>query len=355
MLENVLSAGEVVEFRREFDELLSNAPVQKGAGTDASGLPVRNPKAYKFAPPLSDPTGGSTFGIYNFKGGETKPRHHIKMRVPPTPVGAPAQVIENLNYPLAYLDSALYLYGNPKMLKVVEAINGPDFMPFGETFFYKAPFMGTSTSWHQDPSSAWDDEWASWRGEQLGTCGFNAHVSLGHCTPENALWVVPGSHIGGRKDQKSLSAQVGGTDRLPGAVPVVCGPGDVYVQNRLILHGAFPNTSAEPRISMNFGFHRKASVLGKHTKGGYSRSAGKGKTRVDYDEAWIHDRCRNIQMAIDARRQKYPDEEPYVYAPYKDRTDDGVWTGHHASPNASWNGLTRADFTRAALADAPSI
>ena len=85
------------------------------------------------------------------------------------------------------------------MLNVVESINGPDFCPLGKAFFYKATYMGTSTSWHRDPSSSQDPEWVTWKGTELGTCGFNAHISLGFCSLESALWVVPGSHIGSRK------------------------------------------------------------------------------------------------------------------------------------------------------------
>jgi hypothetical protein len=41
-----------------------------------------------------------------------------------------------------------------------------------------------------------------------------------------------------------------------------------------------------------------------------------------YDEAWIRERSLLIQLAIDARRQKYGDvEECYTYAPLQAEKD----------------------------------
>ena len=40
---------------------------------------------------------------------------------------------------------------------------------------------------------------------------------------------------------------------------------------------------------------------------------------MTYDEVHISKRSRVIAYAIDARRQKYPDEEPFVYEPFADQ------------------------------------
>ena len=115
----------------------------------------------------------------------------------------------------------------------------------------------------QDPSSAWDTEGWGEPGFDLGTCGFNFHLSIYHGTPENTLWFLPGSPKMGRVDMKSLSELAGGSDRLPGMVPILCEPGDVYIQSRFGLHGAFPNQSPDWRATLQFGFHRKTTLLGK--------------------------------------------------------------------------------------------
>ena len=69
------------------------------------------------------------------------------------------------------------------------------------------------------------------------------------------------------------------------------------------------NASGEERISLTFGFHRRASVLG-------ARAALSMKGGGVYDEQRIFDRSAVIAVAIDARRQHFPDEQPYRYEPF---------------------------------------
>ena len=105
------------------------------------------------------------------------------------------------------------------------------------------------------------------------------------------------------------------------AVPIVCGPGDVAMTNRQIVHGSFPNESPDARITINFGFHRRSSVLGVMGAGIHARS-------VVYDEARIRERSRVIGYAIDARRQRFPDESPYEYRPFVESGDTFRWDDH---------------------------
>ena len=109
-----------------------------------------------------------------------------------------------------------------------------------------------------------------------------------------------------------------GSDRLPDAVPMVCDPGDVIMCNRQAVHGSFANTSDDIRVTINFGFHRRASVLG--VEGG-----GIHNERVAYDDARIRERSRLIGLAIDARRQRFPEEEPYVYQPFAGFEENYRW------------------------------
>ena len=68
-------------------------------------------------------------------------------------------------------------------------------------------------------------------------------------------------------------------------------------------------TSPDWRVTVNFGFHRRASVLG--VAGG-----GLHNAPAVYDEERIRKRSRLIGYAIDARRQRFPDEAPFVYQPF---------------------------------------
>ena len=109
--------------------------------------------------------------------------------------------------------------------------------------------------------------------------------------------------------KKGVAAN-GGSEQLPGALPLICNPGDVTIVNRQTLHGSFANTTPDMRVSITFGFHRRKSVLGQKTA---LSMATQGAT---YDEARIARRASVIATAIDARRQYYPDERPFCYQPF---------------------------------------
>merc|ERR1719456_71754 len=168
----------MTELRTEFEEMLSNAPAEKGASVDALGRPVKVPAfAWQLTEPLRDEFTRVKMGVYNFNGGEQKPRHNFLMQEPEPPQDAPKHVVQNLMQPLAWMDSALRAYGHPDLLRIAEAVNGPDFCPFSEIFWIKPARLGSSTSWHQDPSSAWDEAWTK-PGFDVDVCGFSFHIPL---------------------------------------------------------------------------------------------------------------------------------------------------------------------------------
>lgn len=78
--------------------------------------------------------------------------------------------------------------------------------------------------------------------------------------------------------------------------------------NRQILHGSFANTGFEPRVSANFGFNKRASVLDVLGAGIHADAAV-------FDAEFIAQRSRAIGLAIEARAAHFPDEMPYAYAP----------------------------------------
>jgi hypothetical protein len=92
----------------------------------------------------------------------------------------------------------------------------------------------------------------------------------------------------------------------------------VTIVNRQALHCSFANTSSDPRVSLTFGFHRRAAVLGQ-----------RGVLVADpddvYDEARIFERSSVIATAIDARRQHFPSETPYRYQPFAGLEDQFRW------------------------------
>lgn len=55
--------------------------------------------------------------------------------------------------------------------------------------------------------------------------------------------------------------------------------------------------------------------------------------RITYDEDYVLRRARMIPLAVDARRQRFPDEEPYRYR--------GEWIG-----SVDWNESTREEISQ---------
>ena len=110
----------------------------------------------------------------------------------------------------------------------------------------------------------------------------------------------------------------------------MCNPGDVAICNRQLLHGSFPNCGYEPRVTVNFGFHKRSSVLG--IKGGGIHS----ESQV-FDEAIIERRTKALGYAIEARKQYYPSEQSYDYLPFKESNASFKWDDEARSDLVDYN------------------
>lgn len=308
IFKNVLRPEELTDLEADLHDILDRLPVRKGAAVDAQGRPAlaadcTAPTLF-WSKPLADPNGGTD---------TANGRHPVKMAEPEPAADAPAEIVYVILGNLQFSDACLRVYGHPRLLRVAAAINGPDFTPFNEALFIKAPGLGASVAWHQDGVTHWDKpDW------DQGIHGFNFMGQLYGCTAANGVWVVPGSHKRGKVDIKAM-VDAAGTDRLPDAVPMICDPGDVAICNRQALHGSFANTSEDWRVTVNFGFHRRASVLNVHGGGVHNAPAF-------YDAERIRKRARMIAYAIDARRQRFPDETPFVYQPLAGEEGAYRWT-----------------------------
>ena len=298
VFEGVLKPDELADIEADLHDILDRLPAEKGAALDAKGRPALGtglaaPSLF-WARPLSDPFGGT-----NLAGG----RHPVKMFEPTAAEGAPKEVVYLILGTLQFSEAHLRVYGHPGLLSVAAAINGDDFVPFNEAMFIKEPGRGASVAWHQDGLTHWDSpEW------DQGSHGFNLMAQLYGCTPANGVWVVPGSHKLGKVDIRKM-VEDAGSERIPGAIPIVCAPGDVAITNRQAVHGSFANTSKDWRVTLNMGFHRRKSVLGIMGGGVHTAPAV-------YDDTRIARRARLIGYGIDARKQRFPNETSFAYAPH---------------------------------------
>jgi len=255
VFENVVSAEELKDIERDVAEIIERAPIfpnsklgkhgRPAFGHDCEGRGYRL-SGYRLTRPLEDALGGTD---------RNQARHQVKMAEPSAPKDAPEWFIQVVLGPLQYSEACLRLYAHPLLMKIAEAINGPDFVPFNEGVWVKAPLIGASVAWHQDG-------WTHWDSPELdaGTHGFNSMMQLYGCDAANGLWVVPGSHDIG-KVEISIMQDDAGSDRLPGAVPLICGPGDLVITNRQTVHGSFANISKNIRVTINAGFHLRKSLL----------------------------------------------------------------------------------------------
>jgi hypothetical protein len=308
VFERVLKADELADIERDVADMLDRAPVAKGAQVDRHGRPALGADCaaltVSWVKPLSDPVGGTK---------HAHGRHPAKMFEPAAPAEAPEHVVQLVLGSLQFSAACLRVYGHPDLLAVAAAVNGEDFAPFNEAVWVKQARLGGSVAWHQDG-------WTHWDSPRLdeGSHGFNFMAQLYGCNAANGLWIVPGSHRGGKADIKSM-VDAAGCDRLPEAVPLICAPGDVAICNRQAIHGSFANTTDDPRVTINFGFHRRDCVLGV-TSGGVHNAV------AVYDDARIRERSRLIMYAIDARQQRFPEEQPYRYAPFAGEEARYRWT-----------------------------
>ncbi|MCY3884651.1 MAG: phytanoyl-CoA dioxygenase family protein [Gammaproteobacteria bacterium] len=298
----VLDSDETRELTEDFDEIINNAPATKNGNTDRYGRP--------------SPYGGYFTLVEDEKDSD----------VPPG--------VYTLSHPFIYMESSLRAYAHPKILTIAESLYGPDFVPFHEAIFYKAPGDGLPTRWHQDGRTHWTEN-----GECLekldgsGKChGYNMSVALSNCTAENCLWVVPGSNRHWFRASGGKFPPI--SERLDDAVPMLLSPGDCGIVNRSCLHGSYPNKSSERRVTLLFGFHKRDSAIGASTTNVHAfKIPGNEIKEITYTEDYVLERARMIPLAIDARRQHRPTEKPFKYR--------GSYIG-----NAAWNDATRAEICR---------
>jgi len=251
VFENVIGPEELAEARSEVGDLLAKAPYpNKASDVDRLGLPAFG-RDLAVNPWLMAPPLSDPVGGTSLNNG----LHPVKMPEPEPAGDAPAEVPYLVFGTLQMLDAALRIYAHPG--------------------------LGPSVAWHQDGQVHWDSPKLD--GD---THGF---------------------------DFQGIVDENGGSSRLPGAVPLVCRPGDAFITNRQTLHGSFPNTSSERRVTVNFGFHWYSSVVDQ--TGSLTRNG------VVYDREYVRQRCRCIPVVIDARAQRFPHEERYVYQPFVGEED----------------------------------
>lgn len=255
VVRGMVSAAEIALLRDAVRLLLDEAPVGPDQPHDREGRPVPHPRDYSFLQPA-----------------------------------AGAAVLNRVSTPLARSADVLKVYANPRLLQAVEALYGPDWVPFAESIVIKLPHVGAPFAWHQDGRFATG---------QVPERGVNFGIYLYHSDESNGcLYVVPGSHRNGRVDIAAQIASHG--ERLPGSIPVPVAAGDVIVHSRNLVHGSFTNRSPEQRVTVYFGYHARSTVEG------------------EFAGEQIRRRAQVVELALAARAadRRFTDRTVYRYRPW---------------------------------------
>lgn len=299
VFEGAIAQDELAELEADYRAVFERLPCAPDADVDSQGRPAIGRECelplVHWAKPLSDPLGGTTAG---------QGRHPVKMFEPEVPAGAPEWSVSSILAPLYHCEAMLRLYGHPGLLATAASLLGDDFTPFQEGIIVKLPGEGRIFPWHQDGTTHWTSpDW------HMHSHGFNFMPQLYGSTAANGVWFVPGTHATGHADIRAM-AEAAGSDRLEGAVPLIARPGDVAIANRQVLHGSFANTGRDIRVTMNMGFLPRKSVIGAPGR------MHDGETAATFDQAWVAKRSEAIGYALAARRQRWPEETPFVYRPH---------------------------------------
>ncbi len=140
-------------------------------------------------------------------------------------------VLCRIDYVIDKREACKVLLGHPFILRSVERLMGPDFIPTWDAMVLKMPGEGIIVPWHRDAA--------------VGHVGdepiFNVDFYLDEATLGNCLWIYPGSQRWNSEQVERITRQSGFS--TAGAVPVPMQPGDVLFHDIRLVHGS-PSTSA---------------------------------------------------------------------------------------------------------------
>jgi phytanoyl-CoA hydroxylase len=202
-----------------------------------------------------------------------------------------AKVLRRIEYVIDKRDECKALLGHPFILRSVEKLMGPDFIPTWDSMVLKLPGEGILVPWHRDAGT-----------EFVGNKPiFNVDFYLDEANKDTCVWIIPGSHKwGAERAREELARRNDFT--TDGAIPALMQPGDVLFHDILVLHGSPANISGKLRRVLYYEF-RAAHVeaeFGPHIS------------------AYIPLKQKVLLACIEYRKQTTyigPEEKPFSYRP----------------------------------------
>jgi phytanoyl-CoA hydroxylase len=154
-----------------------------------------------------------------------------------------AKVLRRIEYVIDKRDECKALLGHPFILRSVEKLMGPDFIPTWDSMVLKLPGEGIAVPWHRDAGTAFTGDKPI----------FNVDFYLDEADEDTCVWLIPGSHkwSNERANEELERRRVFSTE---GAIPALMHPGDVLFHNILVLHGSLANCSNKLRRVLYYEF-----------------------------------------------------------------------------------------------------
>ena len=228
-----------------------------------------------------------------------------------------SEVPFRIEYVVDKVPACRALLGHPFVLRSVERLQGPDFIPTWDSMVWKQPGAGAAIEWHRDADAEQCESGADARPI------FNVDVYLDASDASNALWAILGSQRWSDSDAARACAarNAAGGFRTEDAVALPLAAGDALLHDILLVHGS-PASRSDLRRVLYYEF-RPADVelrLGPHTA-----AYVPAKQRVL--RACLRDRA-----ATPVAR----DEVPFVYRPAADAPADAPLDGYRVPHHEYW-------------------
>lgn len=151
------------------------------------------------------------------------------------------RVPHRIEYVIDRTDAGKVLLGHHFILRSVELLQGPGFIPTWDSLVFKNPGAGVAVPWHRDAGT-----------EAAGdarTPIFNVDFYLDRATTDNCVWGIPGTNLWSVADAQAAIERLNrGGFGTEGAIPITMEPGDVILHNILVLHGSRPSLGPLRRV-----------------------------------------------------------------------------------------------------------
>jgi len=197
-----------------------------------------------------------------------------------------------VEYVVDKLPACKVLAGHPFILRAVEKLQGPNFVPTWDSMVFKNPGAGAAIPWHRDGGVDCVDAHSPI---------FNVDFYLDGSDISNCLWGIPGSNLWPVEEANGTIQRLNKDGfHTEGTIPILMNPGDVILHNILALHGS-PATQSKLRRVLYYEY-RAAEIESK-----------KGPHKPEYIPL-----KQKVLLATLRDRAQSPfskDETPFVYRP----------------------------------------